>query len=84
MPMMKKREVKPVEKTPKPEPKPKPNGKVVNPSEKLATLLRKEGMIAAKVKKAQEELKAVQADILKIWEARQEQAKQLLSENPEE
>ncbi len=82
--MMKKREVKPVEKTPKPDVKPKPNGKVVNHSEKLVNLLRKEGMIAAKVKKAQEELKAVQADILNLWEARQEQAKQLLSENPEE
>lgn len=81
--MNKKHEVKPVEKPAKPDVKPKPNGKVVNPSEKLANLLRREGMIAAKVKKAQEELKAVQADILNLWEARQEQAKQLLSENPE-
>jgi len=81
--MMKKREVKPVEKAPKPEPKPKPNGKVANVSEKLALLLRKEGMIAAKVKKAQEELKAVQADILKLWEARNEQAAALLNNTPE-
>lgn len=50
--MMKKHEVKPVEKPAKPDVKPKPNGKVVNPSEKLATLLRKEGIVAAKVKKA--------------------------------
>ena len=54
---------------------------VANPSEKLALLLRKEGMAAARVKKAQQDLKSIQADIQKMWEARNEQAKALLGDS---
>ena len=72
-----------VQKPSKPEPKPKPAGKVANPSEKLALLLRKEGMLAAKVRKAQSELRASQTEIAKLWDERQEQSRELLS-NPEE
>ncbi len=57
---------------------------VSNPSEKLANLLRKEGMLAARVKKAQVDLKAIQADIQVMWDARNEQAAELLDESPEE
>lgn len=55
-----------------------------NPSIKLANLLRKEGFAADKVKKTQEELKAIQKDIQKMWEARNEQAAELLNDTPEE
>jgi hypothetical protein len=54
---------------------------VTNPSEKLALLLRKEGMAAARVTKAQQDLKAIQADIQKMWDARNAQAKALLGES---
>jgi len=55
-----------------------------NPSIALANLLRKEGFAADRVKKAQEELKAIQKDIQKMWEARNEQAAELLNDTPEE
>lgn len=54
---------------------------VVNPSEKLATLLRREGLAAQRVKKAQQDLKSIQAEILKTWEARKAQAKELLGDS---
>ena len=73
-----------VQKTSKPEVKPKPAGKVDNPSKVLALLLNKEGMLAAKVRKAQAELRTAQAEIAKLWEERQEQSRELLNENPEE
>jgi len=57
---------------------PKPVPKTGNPSDRLAVLLRKEGLLAAKVRKAQEELAAVQTDIATTWEARLEQNRQLL------
>lgn len=77
---------KKVEATPakpvKPEVKPKPVGKA-NPSEKLALLLRKESMLAVKVKKAQAECRAAQAEIAKLWEERQEQSRELLRDSGE-
>ncbi len=57
---------------------PKPAPKTGNPSDRLAVLLRKEGLLAAKVRKAQEEMAAVQRDIASTWEARLEQNRQLL------
>ncbi len=75
-----KREKPATEKPVKPEVKPKPAGKVVNPSEKLALLLRKEGMLAAKVRKAQAELRTAQTEIAKLWAERQEQSRELLSD----
>lgn len=57
---------------------PKPAPKTGNPSDRLAVLLRKEGLLAAKVRKAQEELAAVQTDIATTWEARLEQNRKLL------
>lgn len=57
---------------------PKPAPKTENPSDRLAVLLRKEGLIAAKARKAQEELAAVQTDIANTWEARLEQNRHLL------
>jgi len=74
---------KPTKPVAKPEVKPKPGVRVANPSEKLANLLRKEGVIAARVRKSQGELKAVQAEISKTWEERQQQSKELLRESPE-
>lgn len=53
---------------------------VSNPSEKLANLLRKEGMLAARVKKAQDELRTIRKDIQALWEVRNEQAADLLDE----
>jgi len=54
---------------------------VVNPSEKLAVLLRREGLVAQRVKKSQQELKNIQAEIQKTWEARKAQAKALLGDS---
>ena len=51
-----------------------------NVSIALANLLRKEGFAADRVKKAQDDLKAIQADIQKMWDARNEQAADLLDE----
>ena len=79
--MRRKRET--VEVTGKPDVKPKPGGKIANPSEKLALLLRKEGALAGKVRKAQAELRAAQAEIAKLWNERENQSKELLSDNPE-
>ena len=73
-----------VQKMNKPEVKPKPTGKVANPSEKLALLLRKEGMLAAKVRKAQGELRAAQSEIARLWNERESQSRELLSDHPEE
>lgn len=53
---------------------------VSNPSEKLANLLRKEGMLAARAKKAQDELRTIRKDIQALWEVRNEQAADLLDE----
>lgn len=77
--MKKKRETV-VEKPVKPEVKPKPVGKLVNTSEKLSLLLRKESMLAVKVRKAQTELRAAQAEITKLWDERQEQNRELLND----
>ena len=54
---------------------------VANPSEKLAVLLRREGLAAQRVKKSQQELKDIQAEIQKTWEARKAQAKALLGDS---
>jgi len=54
-----------------------------NVSIALANLLRKEGFAADRVKKAQDDLKAIQADIQKLWDARNEQAVELLNESTE-
>jgi hypothetical protein len=62
----------------KPDVKPKPGGKVVNPSERLALLLRKESMLAVKVRKAQDELRAAQQEISTLWEERQELNRELV------
>lgn len=56
---------------------------VANPSEKLALLLRREGLLAAKVKKAQDELRTIRKDIQTLWEARNEQAADLLDDTSE-
>ena len=72
-----------VQKPSKPEVKPKPASKVANPSKVLALLLNKEGMLAAKVRKAQAELRTAQAEIAKLWDERQEQSRELLSDNAE-
>jgi hypothetical protein len=76
--MMKKREVQPAAKPVKPEVKPKPGGRVVNPSEKLAAMLRKESMLALRVQKAQAELRAVQSEIATLWDERQELNRELV------
>lgn len=79
-----KRKAQPVQKpVVKPETKPKQNGKGANPSEKLALLLRKESMLAVKVRKAQAELRAIQTEIAKLWEERLEQSRELLNEGGE-
>ena len=66
---------KPVEAKPQ-----KPATQTVNPSEKLANLLRKEGLLTAKMMKAKEELKAVQDEIQQLWDERNKQAEELLSD----
>ena len=58
----------------------KPATQTVNPSEKLANLLRKEGMITNKLMKAKEELTAVQDEIQQLWDERNKQAEELLSD----
>lgn len=78
-----KRKVQQAPKPVKPEVKPKQNGKTSNPSEKLALLLRKEGMLAAKVRKAQSELRAAQTEIAKLWGERLEQNRELMSDGGE-
>jgi len=72
------------EKTPKAapakvQPKPKTVGKVVNPSERLATLLRREGLLSAKAAKAQSELRAIQDEIQTLWTQREHQNQTLLA-----
>ena len=57
-----------------------PAASAANPSEKLAALLRKEGLITAKLMKAREELRTVQKDIQRLWEQRNQQAEDLLNE----
>ena len=76
--MMKKREAAPATKPVKPDAKPKPPAKVVSPSEKLALLLRKESMLAARVRKAQTDLLAAQAEIATLWNERQELNRELV------
>ncbi|HOZ48674.1 MAG TPA: hypothetical protein PLO37_15590 [Candidatus Hydrogenedentes bacterium] len=44
-----------------------------NPSDELATLLRKEGMLQNKLVHARAELKAVQADIQRLWKTREKE-----------
>jgi hypothetical protein len=78
--MMKKREEKPVNQ----EVKPKPIARIVGPSEKLALLLRKESMLAARVRKAQDDLRVVEQEISGLWEERQEQSRGLLGDIGEE
>lgn len=66
-------------------PGPKPNTpRKTTPSEKLANLLRKEGLLVAKANKAQEDLKAVQVEIKAVWNERERQNKALLSEAEKE
>ena len=57
---------------------------VTNPSEKLANLLRKEGYLSSRVKKAQDDLRTIRKDIQALWEARNEQAAELLDESTED
>jgi hypothetical protein len=76
--MMKKRETAPAAKPVKPDVKPKPTARVVSPSEKLALLLRKESLLAARVRKAQTDLLAAQAEIVTLWDERQEQNRELV------
>ena len=80
--MQKKRGVAPGEVNGKPEGKPRPN-RVANPSERLATLLRKEGMLAAKVRKAQADYRNIQSEIARLWTERENVGQELLSETPE-
>jgi hypothetical protein len=66
-------------------PGPKPNTqRKVTPSEKLANLLRKEGLLVAKAKKAQEDLKAVQVEIKAAWSERERLNKSILTEADKE
>ena len=59
----------------------KPNTqRKITPSEKLANLLRKEGLLVAKAKKAQEDLKSVQAEIKAVWSERERLNKELVNE----
>ena len=53
---------------------------VTNPSEKLANLLRKEGLLMAKAHKTQAELKTVQSAIQQLWEARKTQGEEAFPE----
>ena len=76
--MMKKHEAAPVKKPVKPDVRLKPTARVVSPSEKLALLLRKESLLAARVRKAQAELRAAQAEIVTLWDERQEQNRELV------
>jgi hypothetical protein len=72
--------VKPVAK-----PGPKPNTqRKSTPSEKLANLLRKEALLAAKVTKAQADLKAVQVEIKAAWNERERLNKGILTEAEKE
>ena len=80
--MVKKRDKPPIEKPVKPELKTKPV-KTVNPSEKLAVLLRKESMLAVKAQKAREELNKVQTEIRACWNERERLNQALLNENLE-
>ncbi len=59
---------------------PKADPPITNPSEKLANLLRKEGMITAKLQKAKDELKAVQGEIQQLWAERNKQTEELMDE----
>jgi hypothetical protein len=66
-------------------PGPKPNTqRKVTPSEKLANLLRKEALLAAKVTKAQADLKAIQAEIKAAWSERERLNKSILTEADKE
>jgi hypothetical protein len=56
----------------------KPKG---NPSEQLANLLRKEGVLQNRLVKAREELAAVQSEIRNLWDEREKQIAQSLSED---
>ena len=58
----------------------KPVQRQQTPSEKLAVLLRKEGLLVDKVKKAQQDLKSVQAEINALLGQREKQAQKLLGE----
>lgn len=48
-----------------------------NPSEQLANLLRKEGVLQNRLVKAREELAGVQSEIRNLWEARKKAAEEL-------
>lgn len=76
--MQKKREVS----APKPEPKPKVN-KQVNPSQKLAALLHREAVLAARARKAKDDLKSVQEEIRTTWQQRERHNEELLGSDPE-
>jgi predicted nucleic acid-binding Zn-ribbon protein len=52
-----------------------------NPSEQLANLLRKEGVLQNRLVKAREELAAVQSEIRNLWDEREKQIAQSLSED---
>ncbi len=66
-------------------PGPKPNTqRKSTPSEKLANLLRKEALLAAKVTKAQADLKAVQVEIKAAWNERERLNKGILTEAEKE
>ena len=76
--MQKKREAQ----APKPGPKPKVNTQV-NPSQKLANLLRREAMFAARARKAKADLKAVQDEIRAAWSEREKLSRELLDDGLE-
>jgi hypothetical protein len=61
-----------------------PKGKgptpISNPSEELANLLRKEGVLQGRVAKARSELAAVQGAIRGLWEAREKSIGEALSD----
>ena len=81
--MQKKREEQQVEKPTKPEATPKPGAKAANPSQQLATLLRKESWLVTRVEKAKEDLKAVQDEIHAAWGERAIGNRELLSDDLE-
>ena len=51
-----------------------------NPSEQLANLLRKEGMLQTRLVQAREELKGVQTEIQSLWKTREKQIAEALTE----
>lgn len=56
------------------------SGKTINPSEKLATLLRREAQMAVRVRAMQESLREIRTEIAALWTERERQAAELLDQ----